>query len=61
MLELSEEELFELMSKLNGMLLRKAELLKDFDKVYSTALERAEEIEDPSSIEAFFLLGDVGG
>ena len=56
-----EQELLELIAKLNGALWRKAEISKDFFTVYSSALERINEIENPSGIEGLTILGDVGG
>ena len=61
MLKLFEQELLELIAKLNGVLWRKAEMSRDFSTVYSSALEKINEIENPQGLEGLTLLGDVGG
>jgi len=58
---LFEQELLELMAKLNGALWRKAEASKDFSTVYTSALEKINEIQNPQSLEGLTILGDVGG
>lgn len=51
----------ELMTKLSGAILRKAEMENDFDKVYSKVFERMVEVEFFGNDDLLSILGDVGG
>lgn len=61
MLKLYEQELLDLIAKLNGLLWRKAEASKDISGVYNFALEKINEIENPQEIEGLSILGEIGG
>ena len=56
-----EQEILELMAKLNGAIWKKAETSGEFLNVYSEVFERAQEIENPGGLEGLTLLGDLGG
>lgn len=58
MLKLNEE-LLTLTAKLNGIILKKAELENNFDKVYSRVLEKIVEVEFDEDFLS--ILGEVGG
>ena len=47
--------------KLNGIFLKKAELEKDFERVYLKIFERIFEINEFDVEDCLTLLGDVGG
>ena len=61
MLRLFEQEMLELMAKLNGAVWIKAEATGEFLNVYSEVFERVEEIENPEGLEGLTILGDLGG
>lgn len=53
-------ELIEMTTKLNGIILRKAELEKDFVGVYSRVLDRIFELDDFGD-DFILVLGNTGG
>lgn len=61
MFNLFNEEIMELTVKLNGIILRKAELENNFTSVYSKVFEKINEIEGIGEEEFLLVLGDVGG
>lgn len=48
-------------AKLNGIILRKAELDKDFEKVYSRVFEKIFEVRFLSDEDFLEIFGDVSG
>lgn len=59
-----EESIIDFTTKLNGIILKKAELENDFDRVYSMVFERMYAIEGSEGIEGddfLFVLGEIGG
>lgn len=54
------EIVFETSSKLNGVILRKAEMENDFGKVYKKVFEKMVEMEEFGS-EILEIFGDQGG
>ena len=57
---LLNETILEMNSKLNGAILRKAELENNFEKVYLKVFEKMVEIEEAGS-ELLEIFGDQGG
>ena len=53
------DSIFEISSKLNGIIYTKALLNKSFTKVYEKILEEILELEDETELLA--ILGDLGG
>ena len=53
------EEIADITAKLNGVILRKAELEKNFEKVYLKIFEKMVEIEEFDNFLIVF--GDLGG
>jgi hypothetical protein len=59
MQELDMQE--ELTTKLNGIILRKAELDKNFTSVYYRVFERMQRLEEMGGEDFLSVLGEVGG
>jgi hypothetical protein len=59
MQELDMQE--ELTTKLNGIILRKAELDKNFTSVYYRVFERMQRLEEMGGEDFLSVLGDLGG
>jgi len=53
--------LMEVTTKLGGVILRKAELEEDFDKVYTKVFEKMTEAEFMGSEDYLEIFGEVGG
>ena len=53
--------LIEVTTKLGGVILRKAELEADFDKVYTKVFEKMAEFEFMGSEDFLEIFGEVGG
>jgi len=51
----------EVTTKLGGVILRKAELEEDFDKVYTKVFEKMTEAEFMGSEDYLEIFGEVGG
>ena len=58
---LHEQEILELLAKLNGAIWRKAEASGEISETYTTVFERIREIENPQGLEGLGLLGEIGG
>ena len=58
---LYEEKMWELLEKINGIALRKAEASKDVSQIYFKILEELPKIEDPEDVSALQILGELGG
>jgi len=58
---LNDHEMDEITQKLSGIILRKAELEKNFDMVYSQVFERIQTVSEFEGDEFLFLLGEIGG
>ncbi|MFH7880649.1 MAG: hypothetical protein QXI09_01430 [Candidatus Aenigmatarchaeota archaeon] len=56
-----DEKLLEFVEKINGIALRKAEVSKDIEGVYSKILENLPTIQDFEDISALEILGELGG
>ncbi len=56
-----EFTIVEMTAKLSGIILRKAELEGDFDKVYSKVFEKMVEVQFFGQEEILEILGNVGG
>lgn len=59
--EMSEIELAEFTTKLNGVILRQAELQNNFEGVYLNVFKRMVEFETFGGNDILEVLGDVGG
>lgn len=57
----NEIEIAELTTKLGGIILKKAELEKDFEKVYLSVFEKMITIENISEDNILQILGEMGG
>lgn len=61
---MAEENIIDFTTKLNGIILKKAELENDFDRVYSMVFERMYTIEGAGELEGddfLYVLGEIGG
>lgn len=58
---LYEDELLELSDKLNGIILKKAEVSKNFETTYTRVLNSLEKIESTDDIKVLEILGELGG
>jgi hypothetical protein len=58
---LYEEELLEISDKFNGLIWKKAEVSKDFDKIYNRVFSSLEKVESVDDIKVLEILGDMGG
>lgn len=61
---MAEENIIDFTTKLNGIILKKAELENDFDRVYSMVFERMYAIEGAGELEGddfLYVLGEIGG
>jgi len=56
-----DEKLLEFVEKINGIALRKAEVSKDIEGVYSRILENLSNIQDFEDVSALEILGELGG
>lgn len=56
-----DEGLTEITVKLNGIILRKAELENNFEKIYLKVFEKMVEIEEFEGEELLEIFGDLGG
>lgn len=56
-----EMDITDLTTKLSGVILRKAEIENNFEKVYSKVFEKMVEIEAVGSAEFLEIFGDMGG
>jgi hypothetical protein len=54
-------EFFEVSAKLNGIILKKAEMHNDFEGVYSFVFRRMLELQNLEGDEFLVVLGDMGG
>lgn len=61
MQEMGSMQIVELTTKLNGVILRKAELQNNFEGVYLGVFERMAEFEAFGGRDMLEVLGDVGG
>ncbi len=58
---LCEEELLEISDKLNGLILKKAEALKNFEMTYTKVLDSIKNISSVDDIKVLEILGELGG
>jgi len=58
---LYEDELLELSDKFNGIILKKAEVSKNFETTYTRVLNSLEKIESTDDIKVLEILGELGG
>ena len=56
-----DQEIAELLAKLNGAIWRKAEKSNSISTVYSYVLEKVNEIQNPEGLEGLTVLGEIGG
>jgi nanoRNase/pAp phosphatase (c-di-AMP/oligoRNAs hydrolase) len=58
---LYKEELLEISDKFNGIILKKAEVSKNFEVTYVRVLNFLQKIESIDDIKVFEILGEFGG
>jgi len=58
---LYENELLEISDKLNGIILKKAEVSKNFEMTYTRVFDSLQNIEDTDDIKVLEILGNLGG
>ena len=58
---LYKEELLEISDKFNGIILKKAEVSKNFEVTYVRVLNFLQKIESVDDIKVFEILGEFGG
>jgi|YelNatPaOPRAMG01_1025707.scaffolds.fasta_scaffold94142_2 hypothetical protein len=58
---LYEDELLEISDKFNGIILKKAELTKNFETTYTKVFSSLQKIESADDIKVLEILGDLGG
>jgi phage-related tail protein len=58
---LYEEELLEISDRLNGLILKKAEMSKNFEDTYTRVFDSLRNIESADDIRILEVLGELGG
>jgi phage-related tail protein len=58
---LYEEELLEISDRLNGLILKKAEMSKNFEGTYTRVFDSLRNIESADDIRILEVLGELGG
>jgi hypothetical protein len=58
---LLDEQIKELTTNLGGIILKKAELENNFDRVYSMVFQKMYDLEEVEGDEFLLVLGEIGG